>query len=166
MTATDPTLIAEGIIDLLIDGDLSSMPPRCPNEYGFGCDGCRFATLNDCNSEEDVWNDRAEAYFDCALLDLKKVWGESPKCELKDWQKLAREELMSLRAKTIPHSVSFAENAKDAAKLDVPSEAEALMGDLYRAMGHFNSSNAEHDAATAIIAAALDRARAEGRLSK
>lgn len=37
--------------------------------------------------------DPAEGYYVCALLQRKAVWGESPQCELADWQQRAILEL-------------------------------------------------------------------------
>lgn len=57
------------------------------------CEGCPFASLDtDKNSADDVANDPTEAYYRCSLLNVS-VWGESPKCTMKDWQRKAREEL-------------------------------------------------------------------------
>lgn len=53
-----------------------------------GCSDCPFATP----TEEVNYADPDEAHYDCSLI-FQNVWGESPKCEPKDWKLKAKEEL-------------------------------------------------------------------------
>jgi len=60
-----------------------------------GCAGCPFATP-DPTSEEPNPTDPDEGNYLCALLE-KTLWGEEPKCTLRDWQWRACEEVSAIQ---------------------------------------------------------------------
>lgn len=58
------------------------------------CSDCPFATVS--QGEELFLPDPAETMFDCALLNHKRVWGESPICAPCNWMERAKQELDAL----------------------------------------------------------------------
>lgn len=53
-------------------------------ERPFSCHGCPFAIHhNDWGNNPEPREDRG--YYDCQLLNKKKVWGQDPQCHRFDW---------------------------------------------------------------------------------
>lgn len=73
-----------------IDGrDIDGIPDECCS--------CPFGTAQQEPYAPNPY-DPGEGYYQCALLNLTSVWGESPKCSVKDWRARARHELRELLA--------------------------------------------------------------------
>lgn len=60
--------------------------PLIEIERPTGCHDCPFAV------EHNEWGSRPnpadpdEGYYDCRLLNTERIWGESPRCNPKDWR--------------------------------------------------------------------------------
>lgn len=52
-----------------------------------GCSECPFSSpsLDGFGHEDINIADPDEGYYNCALLDKKKIWGENPVCQDSDW---------------------------------------------------------------------------------
>jgi hypothetical protein len=67
-------------------------------ERPYECWVCPFATaVIDFAHDAPNPSDPGEGYYDCALLSLHAIWGESPQCTEDDWRARMRAELQSLR---------------------------------------------------------------------
>lgn len=92
---------------------LEDDPPG--RDYGgapYGCSQCPFARAAATHEDErrgysewsaPNWGDLDEGHYWCDLLNLDKpVWGENPKCDIKDWRKQARAELREILVEADP----------------------------------------------------------------
>lgn len=68
-------------------GDTLEKPQYCHN--------CPFAIESDRDEEKPNPADRAEGYYNCAIL-KEKMWGENPKCEDRHWQEIIRNEVRKI----------------------------------------------------------------------
>lgn len=76
--------------------NLDINPPCCT---GYG-EVCPFASLDEPEGYFGPYSsntDEAEAHYHCKLLN-KRVWGENPECEAKDWDRVLKlkEEMLKL----------------------------------------------------------------------
>lgn len=68
----------------LLGQDGGEMPPPTT------CENCPFGQADPQEKAES--QDWAELHYQCKLLGGQKVWGETPRCTIGDWQQRAQKE--------------------------------------------------------------------------